>query len=154
MLRKLENVQRIVQVGTRSFRTAEQDYRDTIADGNVVVTTRDYQTGGVQQILRHLVPGVPVYVSVDVDVLDISLVPGVATPEPSGLTYADLRDALVAIAANSDTCGIDLVELNPMLDVASQVTAFLTTQLMVEFACHAFARREAPVANSPYGQRS
>jgi len=149
MLRKLDNVTSIVQVGIRSFRTAEQDYRDAVRDGNRVLTTRQYQRDGVTAIGETLDPDIPTYVSVDVDVLDIALAPGVATPEPSGLSYDELRDALVYLAENFPVCGLDVVEINPMLDTDSHPTSFLSTQLMIEFIAHAFADNRR--GNRPVG---
>ncbi|MCX4469592.1 arginase family protein [Micromonospora sp. NBC_01655] len=128
----LPTVRHIVQVGMRSFRTPEHHYRDTIADGNRVLTTRDYLRDGPERVLAELDPNLPVYISVDLDVLDAAIVPGVATPEPGGLDYEHLRDVLAAVSRNLDVCGLDIVELNPMVDTPNQITSFLCAQLLVE----------------------
>jgi agmatinase len=91
-------------------------------------------------------------VSIDIDVLDMSLVPGCVSAEPNGMTYAELRDTLAAVAEHSDVVGFDLVEVNPQLDVGTGVTAYLGAHTVLEFLgriCEQprwIARREARAA--------
>ncbi len=54
-----------------------------------------------------------VYVSIDLDGLDPSVVPGVGTPEPGGLTWFDIVDLLEALAERKKIVGADVVELCP-----------------------------------------
>src|SRR5262249_58111905 len=75
----------------------------------------------------------PVYVSIDIDVLDLPLVPGCASSEVNGLSYDELRQTLFAIARSREVIGFDLVEVNPMLDVASDNTSLIAAQLIIEF---------------------
>ncbi len=56
------------------------------------------------------------YVTIDIDSLDHSLVPGCVSAEPGGLTYDELRGALVALAERVEIVRLDLVEVNPMVD--------------------------------------
>lgn len=77
--------------------------------------------------------GPPVYVSIDIDVLDLPLVPGCASAEVNGLSYDELRQALFAVAGHNEVVGFDLVEVNPMLDVASENTSLIAAQLIMEF---------------------
>jgi len=73
------------------------------------------------------------YCSIDVDVLDLPLVPGCASSEVNGLTYDELRQTLFAIARAREVIGFDLVEVNPMLDVPADNTSQLAAQLIIEF---------------------
>ena len=77
--------------------------------------------------------GAKTYVSIDVDVLDISLVPGCVSAEPNGMAYGELSATLEAIAAHTNVVGFDFVEVNPQLDVPTGVTAYLGTHIVVEF---------------------
>lgn len=133
MITSLEHVDRIVQVGIRSFRTHEEDAADSVRDGNQIITARDLRRQGPGGLASLLPEDRAVYVSIDVDVLDPSIAPGTSAPEPSGLLYDELRDALVAIAERCHVVGFDFVEVNPMLDSAAQLTSFLGVQLVVEF---------------------
>ena len=130
---RLATVGSIVQVGIRSLRTRQADVQDSRARGNDVVTVPDYRRRGAGRILECLPQGEPVYVSIDIDVLDLPLVPGCASAEVNGLSYEELREALVAIARNAEVVGFDLVEVNPMLDVASENTSLVAAQLIMEF---------------------
>jgi len=140
-VKELPTVRNITQVGIRSYRSSEEDYLDSVADGNFVLTTRDYQDRGVDRLCDTLVDDLPVYVSIDLDVMDLSIAPGVSCPEPSGLLYDELKNAVTGIADRFATAGLDIVELNPMVDNANKSTALLATQLMVEFMGHAADRR-------------
>ncbi len=59
--------------------------------------------------------GKPVYLTVDLDVLDPSQLPGTGTPEAGGLSFETLRSALMKVAS-LNIVGVDVNELNPMLD--------------------------------------
>lgn len=65
----------------------------------------------------------PVYLTIDLDVLDPSVFPGTGTPEPGGVTYKDLLDALSEIAKHNNLVAADIVELSPQYDVSGASTA-------------------------------
>lgn len=83
-------------------------------------------SGGVDlsEGARRALQGRPVFVSVDLDVLDPSILPGTGTPEPAGTSYRDLRESLLGLAG-LNVVGIDFLELAPPLDPSglSQVVA-------------------------------
>jgi len=130
---RLKTCHHIVQVGIRSLRTRQADVEDSRARGNDIVTIPDFRRGGPRAIVDLLPPDEPVYCSIDVDVLDLPLVPGCASSEVNGLTYDELRQTLFAIARAREVIGFDLVEVNPMLDVAADNTSQLAAQLIIEF---------------------
>jgi agmatinase len=130
---KLKTVGEIIQVGIRSLRTRQADVADSRARGNDIVTIPEFRRRGSAGILDRLPRDEPVYVSIDIDVLDLPLVPGCASAEVNGLTYEELRQALFAIAGHAEVVGFDLVEVNPMLDVASENTSLIAAQLIMEF---------------------
>jgi agmatinase len=127
----MDAVERIVQVGIRGLRTSRGALERTLADGNEVVGPGAVRERGPEATLARVPPGGRCYVTLDMDVLDGALVPGVVSAEPDGLTYAELRDTLRALAAHADVVGIDLVEVNPMVDVRSGATAYLAANLLV-----------------------
>src|SRR5262249_45381289 len=101
--------------------------------GNDILTVPELRRRGSSGVLERLPRGEPVYVSIDIDVLDLPLVPGCASAEVNGLSYDELRQALFTIAAHSPVVGFALVEVNPMLDVASENTSLIAAQLIMEF---------------------
>lgn len=68
--------------------------------------------------------GSPVYISLDLDVFDPSLIPGTGAPEPGGITYREFLECVTALRG-IDLIGFDMVELCPPADPAgvSAVTA-------------------------------
>lgn len=75
----------------------------------------------------------PLYISIDLDGIDPSEAPGVAHPEPGGLT---VREVLSIIAKQrAHIVGADIVELNPTRDV-NDITAIVAAKLVRELAAH------------------
>lgn len=66
---------------------------------------------------------VPVYLTVDLDVLDPSVFPGTGTPEAGGVTFDQLRRALVTVCTRLNVVALDVNELAPMLDNSGTSTA-------------------------------
>jgi agmatinase len=126
----------LIQVGIRSLRGTELMWRDTLGDGNQVVTMTEFDQRGPEEIARMLPKGANCYISLDMDVLDLSLVPGCVSAEPNGMLYAQLRDTLIALTNRARIVGFDLVEVNPQLDVGTGVTSYLAAHTIVEFLGH------------------
>ena len=77
-----------------------------------------------------------IYLSLDLDALDPEHAPGVGTPVPAGLTQRETHLACELIAETGKLIGMDLVEVNSVLDVQNR-----TASLAVEFALSALGRR-------------
>lgn len=129
----MDHVQSLTQVGIRSIRNSQTMLEDTLADGNRVVTMEEYSDISVEGVLAGLPGNAQIYVSIDIDVLDMSLTPGCVSAEPNGFDYAHLRDILSALAEHTEVVGFDLVEVNPLLDVGTGVTAYLAAHTVIEF---------------------
>lgn len=71
----------------------------------------------------------PVYLSLDIDVLDPAFAPGVGNPVPGGLSSRALISLIQSLDAN--VVGMDLVEVNPLLDRAN-VTSVAAARLVLE----------------------
>ena len=129
----MPNVKNLIQAGIRSLRHSEEMIEDSIVQGNDVVTMSQFHEMGPEGLAALVPEGAKTYVSIDVDVLDISLVPGCVSAEPNGMKYSELRDTLDAIARRTEIIAFDFVEVNPQLDVGTGVTAYLGAHVMVEF---------------------
>jgi arginase len=77
-----------------------------------------------------------IFLSLDLDALDPQHAPGVGTPVPAGLSQREVHLACELISETGKLIGMDLVEVNPILDVQNQ-----TALLAVEFALSALGRR-------------
>ena len=130
---RLEQVQGLTQVGIRSLRNTEVMMEDSLRDGNRVVTMDDFRERSARAVIDAVPRDARCYVSIDIDVLDLSLVPGCVSAEPNGMLYAELRDTLIALAEHAEVVGFDLVEVNPQLDVGTGVTSYLAAHTVIEF---------------------
>lgn len=74
--------------------------------------------------------GCPIYISLDIDVLDPSFAPGTGTPEPEGISVKDLFKALRMFNGHN-VVGFDLVEISPPVDV-NGVTSVLGAKIVRE----------------------
>ena len=77
--------------------------------------------------VSHDVDGI--YLSFDMDALDPRHAPGVGTPVPGGLTYREAHLACEVVAETGKLIGMDIVEVNPILDIQNQ-TAILAVELI------------------------
>ena len=132
-IKPLPHVESLTQIGIRSLRSAKSEIHASIDDGNRVITMGEFHQIGGQGVAEILPKDAACYISVDIDVLDISLVPGCVSAEPNGMSYAELRDTLAALATHTYVIGFDLVEVNPQLDVGTGVTSYLAAHTVIEF---------------------
>jgi len=107
---------RIHQFGIRSGSREEFEFA---AAGRVFqekFTCRGF--AGAAEALR----GKPVYVTIDLDVLDPSLFPGTGTPEAGGILFPQLMEC-IRLLGSLEICGFDLCELAPQHDTSGASTA-------------------------------
>ena len=69
------------------------------------------------------VRGRPVYLTIDLDVLDPSVFPGTGTPEAGGVTFIELMKAALSVIHGCRLVACDMVELSPPLDASGASTA-------------------------------
>jgi agmatinase len=136
----MDNTLSLTQVGIRSLRHSPAQVEDVIAGGNRIIPMGEFRRIGPEGIAALLPADSRVYVSIDVDAMDMSLVPGCVSAEPNGMSYVELRDSLKAIAERHDIAGFDFVEVNPPLDVGTGVTAYLGALTVIEFLGHICAQ--------------
>lgn len=120
---------RIFQFGIRS---GTRDERQFMKDGHV--TTELFSDETLPKVVRQLGCKRPVYLTIDMDVLDPSQFPGTGTQEAGGFNYLQLLSDMVLICKHLNVVGIDNVELNPGLDPSGRSTAlackFLREELL------------------------
>jgi agmatinase len=131
-----------VHVGTRGPLYSTQDLVDDRDLGFAVVGSvemDDLGARGVLERIRARVGERPVYLSVDIDVLDPAFAPGTGTPEAGGLTSRELLAVLRGFA-DLDLVGADVVEVAPAYDHA-EVTGIAASHVVYEILS-ALAPRE------------
>ena len=107
---------RIHQFGIRSGERAEWDFAFAHTDFH------PFNVKDVLDVVLALGSDVPVYVTLDLDVLDPSLFGGTGTPEAGGVFFQDLEEALLALEA-LNVVGFDMNELSPHYDASGVSTA-------------------------------
>ena len=127
----------VVLVGVRSLDPGEK--RLLKEAGVRVYTMHEVDRLGVariaEEVLKHL-QGLPLHVSLDADVLDPTLAPGVGTPVPGGLTYREAHLLMEILAESGRVQSLDLVEVNPILDERNR-----TAEMLVGLALSLLGKR-------------
>lgn len=85
------------------------------------VITQKFNFDGLEEVVKKL-KGKPVYFTLDLDVLDPSVFPGTGTPEPGGVSFMQLLDAIQTVSELS-IVGCDINELSPIYDQSGASTA-------------------------------
>ena len=125
---------RVMLVGVRSLDEGERAYvRET---GLGVYTMTELDRRGVEAVLREALErvqgGAFVHISLDMDVVDPEVAPGVGTPVRGGLSYREAHLAMELVAESGLLDSLEVVEVNPILDRENA-----TGKLAVELAASA-----------------
>ncbi len=123
--------EQIRQIGIRSVDAGEK--RFVHAQGLEVFDMRFIDEVGMRQTMLQALDGLGenthLHVSFDVDFLDPDIAPGVGTTVPGGPTYREAQLCMEMIADSGRLASLDIVELNPALDVRNK-TALLAVDLV------------------------
>jgi arginase len=127
--------ERVVLVGVRSLDAGERSLVHETGIGVYTMTELDRR--GVEAVVREALERVEgaafVHVSLDMDVVDPDVAPGVGTPVRGGLSYREAHLAMELVAESGLLGSLEIVEVNPILDRENA-----TAQLAVELAASAF----------------
>jgi len=122
-----------LHIGIRGPLYDAEDLRDDERLGFAVITSDDYQMDGLKGVIERALQRVgdgPIYLSVDIDVLDPAHAPGTGTPEAGGMTSRELLGTLRAFAGKN-IVGADVVEVSPPFDHA-QLTGISAAHVAYE----------------------
>lgn len=122
----------IVQVGIRSMDYSEKaalDKNRVFFAGNII-RDKDWQ----KKVLSRL--SGKVYITIDLDVFDPSIMPSTGTPEPGGLLWYDILVLLKGIFDDKEVVGFDVVELCP--DERNKAPDFLAAKLIYKLLSYKF----------------
>lgn len=132
------NAKRCSLIGIRDLDQAETDLvRDS---GVLPFTMRDVDEQGIKKITEQALQSIGqdihgLHVSFDLDVIDPDVAPGVSTDSRGGFTYRESHFALELLADTKLVRSIDIVELNPTLDIKNR-----TAQLAVDLVQSALGK--------------
>ena len=126
---------RYAQIGLRGYWPGEPEFAWQAEHGITSLFMHDVRDLGIREVVRRAIEAVgpgPVYLTVDVDVLDPAFVPGTGTPEPGGMTAIDLLLAVRTVAAELELVGADVVEVIPTTVGTNDSTALIADRVVRE----------------------
>jgi agmatinase len=137
---------RYVQIGLRGYWPGEREFAWQAARGIRAFYAHDVRDRGIRAVVADALAAVgagPAFLSVDVDVLDPAFAPGTGTPEPGGLTSAELLWACRTVAREAELVGADVVEVAPTAVGTADVTALVADRIVREILTGIAERRRA-----------
>lgn len=129
----------VAQVGIRSLSKEEADFLKARKKPWPVLWARECQEG--EEWIDRAIAAMPekVYLTVDIDGFDPSLVPATGTPEPGGLQWYPVLKLLKRLVEERTVVGMDLMELTPM--AGHHASAFLAAKLVYKVMGYLEAKR-------------
>ncbi len=126
---------RYVQIGLRGYWPGPKEFDWQRERGITSFFMHDVRDRGIRAVVGEAlerVGGGPVFVTVDIDVLDPAYAPGTGTPEPGGMTTGDLLWACREIASEVELVGADVVEVIPTAVGSADITALAADRVVRE----------------------
>jgi agmatinase len=127
---------RYAQVGLRGYWPGEPEFGWQRERGVTSLFLHHVRDHGIGEVVRRAVEAVgagPVYLTVDVDVLDPAFLGGgTGTPEPGGMTPVDLLLAVRTVATELDLVGVDVVEVIPTAVGSADLAALVADRVLRE----------------------
>ncbi|KAI0851085.1 Arginase/deacetylase [Daldinia vernicosa] len=134
-----------VHAGLRTRLSGLEDYEDDDAQNWVRISADDVDELGTKGVVESIVGTLgtedPVYLSVDIDVLDPAFAPGTGTPEPGGWTTRELIRILRGIEG-LNVVGADVVEVAPAYQGVGEETALAAAQVVFEILSSMSKKKE------------
>lgn len=119
-------IEEIILVGARSIGSAyTTDFEEALSTGAQFFPMHEFRHKGIRQGIEDVIDALPasakLFITLDVDGLDPSIMPAVIGPAPGGLDYWDLVDLVEGVVNKADSVvGFDIVELMPRADIGGQ----------------------------------
>ena len=135
---------RYIQIGLRGYWPGPVEFGWQADRGITSIFMHDVRERGIDAVVLQALEVVgdgPTFLTVDVDVLDPAFAPGTGTPEPGGMTSADLLRACRKIAASARLVGADVVEVLPTAIGSADVTALVAERVVREILTGLALRR-------------
>jgi agmatinase len=125
----------VLQIGLRGQVYSRNDFEFGRRHGFRVITSEEFHRAGIAPVQGHLkkLGRRPVYITLDIDVVDPAFAPGTGTPQVGGFSSAQII-ALVRSLHGLNIVGCDLVEVSPPYDTG-EITSLLAANLLYELLC-------------------
>ncbi len=114
-------VEDIIQVGARGLGSARPgDIQDALDWGVKFFPMHQVEGWGLETVVDKISPGARVYIALDIDVMNPSVVPAVIGPAPGGFSYREVISLFWQVASKARIAGFNLVELMPDADIGGR----------------------------------
>ncbi|CAB4581461.1 unannotated protein [freshwater metagenome] len=137
----------IVQIGINDFANSREYSERAKSAGITVITREALRTQSIADAVSQALAiagagGREIYVDLDVDVCDRSVVPACPASMPGGISADELRQAAFLLGADSRVRGLDITEIDASLDAPDQRTVRLAALLVLEASCGVAQRKK------------
>jgi agmatinase len=135
---------RYAQIGLRGYWPGEEEFAWQAERGITSLFMRDVRELGIDEVVERAAAAVgegPSFLSVDIDVLDPAFAPGTGTPEPGGMTSAELLRACRLLASRLELAGAEVVEVIPTAVGSADITALVAERVVREIVTGIAQRR-------------
>jgi agmatinase len=148
---------RYVQIGLRGYWPGAEEFAWQEERGITSLFMHEVRDLGIKAVVGRAIEAAgtgPVFLTVDIDVLDPAFAPGTGTPEPGGMSTAELLWAVREVATRLDVVGADMVEVIPTGVGSADITALAADRIVREILGGiALRRRRQPVGQTTKEER-
>ena len=145
VMARIKDMCTVVQVGIRSMDASEKEnIKKNIEEGRVFFAKDIHNSihdnkDWIDQVIAKLSRNV--YITIDLDVFDPSLLPATGTPEPGGLDWYTVIELLKRVVEERNVVGFDVVELCPTSKKDSASSAFTAAKLIYSILSYKFSKK-------------
>jgi agmatinase len=140
---------RYAQIGLRGYWPGPKEFSWQRERGIHSFFMHDVRERGIRAVVEDALTAIgdgPLFLTVDIDVLDPAFAPGTGTPEPGGMTTVDLLWACREIASRVELAGADVVEVIPTAVGSADITALAADRVVREILTGLALRRRASLS--------
>jgi agmatinase len=130
---ELVGFKNVIEIGVRS--ASAEEYA-VIKDKIRIYDAEMLRVKGIEVVVEEIGEG-ETYLSIDIDILDPGIAPGVENPEPCGMSLESLISLIQGIIERKNVVASDVVEVNPKLDTCNGITSISAARIVFELlACY------------------
>ncbi len=137
-------VRGMTQIGLRGTGSARRgEVEAARAYGSQLFSASEVHAHGMDPVIATIPDDVPLFITIDADGLDPTVMPGVMAPAPGGLHFEQVAPLLRTLARRQPVVGLDIVEIAPEFDAANGITCITAGRLIMNLVGASGAHRQA-----------
>jgi agmatinase len=122
----------MTQIGLRGTGSARpSEVENARRWGSRLVTAEEFRSINLNELIGNIAEDHLIYITIDADGLDPSVMPAVMGPAPGGVSYLDVANLIQALGRRGRVVGLDIVELAPSFDYANGLSAITAGRLVL-----------------------